>query len=413
MPGVTDAKLVRNESPDNHLDALRAVLRSASEIYVAVAFLRSKGLHLIIEDIRSRLAAKAKIEMFVGRDFCLTEPKALGELLALSKRQPSLKVFVAKADPRSTFHPKLYLGISANEARVLMGSANLTGGALMANDEISLSWALDPNDALVAQLRNVFVDYKAARRFEELDEAVLGQYRLKFKEAEEAKRRIEKEIAAADDGTFDLETLTSLHEEFTHDRAEMAALEKRRSDRKRAKTVQRQIAAFDTSSPLALGDRKKFTSLFRDLVTSGDGHRHLWHSGDIHRRGQDALKQPEKTIALFSLGAEAAKLPPQEGYALMRGPAKDVPGVGINMVSEILCTFAPTRYAVFNGNTAAALRVIGAEPSKSITLFSSETYGRICGIVEAVRRRIGGKDLSDADAFLNWIYQTKVKNAHP
>lgn len=111
------------------------------------------------------------------------------------------------------------------------------------------------------------------------------------------------------------------------------------------------------------------------------------------------------------MAQEAAQLFPTEGYANVRSSARKIAGVGMNMVSEILCTFAPKRYAVFNGNTAAALRGLGTDPPKSVTLFSPEAYARVCGVVEAVRRRIGGEDLSDADAFLNWIYQTKVKAA--
>ena len=88
-----------------------------------------------------------------------------------------------------------------------------------------------------------------------------------------------------------------------------------------------------------------------------------------------------------------------------------IEGVGINMVSEILCTFAPDRYAVFNGNTAEALRAIGAESPNAGSLFSPAAYARVCGIVSAVRERIGGNDLSDTDAFLNWIYQEKVKRS--
>jgi hypothetical protein len=147
------------------------------------------------------------------------------------------------------------------------------------------------------------------------------------------------------------------------------------------------------------------------LITSGDGHHHLWHSGDIHRRGQAALSDPRSTISLFALAQISSRLPPELGYARLRAPASKIEGVGINMVSEMLCTFAPKRYAVFNGNTAEALRAVGADPPKSVTLFSPMAYARVCDIVEAVRRRIGGEDLSDADAFLNWIYQKKVKPA--
>jgi HKD family nuclease len=411
MAGVNEAQLVRNGDSSDHLKALHDLLETATSISMAVAFLKSTGLGKIIDSLRSRLAAGAAVELFIGRDFCLTEPEALKELLDQSKRHRSCEVFLAKADPRSTFHPKLYLGLGASEARVLMGSANLTGGALAANEEISLSWKLGLEDALLTQLQEVFATYRSKDRFEELDDVVLEQYRRQFKIAQDAKRRIEKEMASADSSTFDLATLTSLHEEFSQSGPEVQALEKRRRDRKRARLIQRQIAKMNSLSNLTRHDRDEFAARFRDLITSGDGHSHLWHSGDIHRRGQAALKQPRKTIALFSLAEDASKLPPEEGYARLRAPAGEIKGVGINMVSEILCTFAPKRYAVFNGNTAAALRVIGAEPPKSVSLFSPETYARICGIVDAVRRRTGGEDLSDADAFLNWIYQSKVKRA--
>ncbi len=349
--------------------------------------------------------------MFIGRDFCLTEPKPLEELLELSKRHTSLEVFLAKAEARSTFHPKLYLGVDAAEARVLVGSANLTGGALTANDEISLLWTLGLGDALLTQFQDVFVTYRSNDRFEALDDILLEQYRRKFRIAQDTRRRVEKELASTDSTTFDLVLLTSLNEEFSRDGSEMMALEKRRRDRKSARSTQRKIANMNALPKLSRNDRDNFKRLFRDLVTSGDGHRHLWHSGDIHRRGQAALNQPRETIALFSLAQAAAKLSPEVGYARLRAPANEIGGVGINMVSEILCTFAPKRYAVFNGNTAAALRVIGVEPPKSVTLFSPGAYSRICGIVDSVRRRIGGNDLSDADAFLNWIYQRKVKRS--
>ncbi|GGB39822.1 hypothetical protein GCM10011380_31670 [Sphingomonas metalli] len=403
--------LVRNDGSGPHLDALERVIDGAIQIAIAVAFVKSKGLGRIVGGLKKRLGAGAAIEMFVGTDFCVTEPRALKDLLDLAKSQPKLTVLVAKPDARATFHPKSYLGVGAKGARAMVGSANLTGGALQTNEELSVLWDMHLADPLLAELRAVFDGYRANPRFEPLDGVVLDRYRRRFKTAGEVKSRIEKEIAAYDADAFDLATLASLHAEFSSDREEVLALERRRRDRKAALVVQRQIARMAKIRRLSAHDRETFEGLFRDLVTSADGHRHLWHSGDIHRRGQEALSDPVATIALFELAAKVAAQPPEQGYAKVRKPAADIGGVGINMVSEILCTFAPKRYAVFNGNTAAALRAIGADPPRSVTLFSAEAYARACGVVEAVRRRIGADDLSDADAFLNWIYQNKVKPA--
>ncbi|WP_294271942.1 phospholipase D family protein [uncultured Sphingomonas sp.] len=400
---------MRNGVPHDHLKAIEQILGRADSITIAVAFLKSKGLQKITGTLTRRLNAGAKVEIFIGTDFCQTEPKALKDLLELSESHEKLTVWTAKPDPRSTFHPKTYLGVEGNTARVLIDSANITGGALGGNAELSLAWETGPDHPAVTELRAVFDGYRIDGRCEELDDIVLELYRGRFNKAEEARKRIEKEIADSDVGVFDLAKLFSLHAEFSADAEEVAALDKRRRDRRAALTVQRRIAGMAAKKKLSKDDRATFSKLFRDLVTSGDGHRHLWHSGDIHRRGQEALSDPKGTIALFSLGRDAVQLPPVEGYAKLRAPAGKIDGVGINMVTEILCTFAPKRYAVFNGNTADALRAIGADPPKSVTLFSAEAYARVCGVIEAVRRRIGGEDLSDADAFLNWIYQKKVK----
>ena len=402
---------MRNGVSIDHMKALDELIDRANNISVAVAFLKSKGLGRIIGTLTRRLDAGAEVEIFVGTDFCQTEPMALKELLKLSKRYRKLTVWAAKPDARSTFHPKTYLGVDRKVARVMVGSANLTGGALSGNEEISLVWEVGLDHPLVADLKDVFGNYRTNGRCEELDDIVLEQYRRRFKIAEDAKKRVEKEIEASDSGFFDLAKLQSLHNEFSQDPHEISALEKRRQDRRAALSVQRRIAAMSAIEKLSKEDLASFNTLFRDLITSGDGHHHLWHSGDIHRRGQAALSDPRSTIALFSLAQTASKLPPEQGYARLRAPAGKIEGVGINMVSEMLCTFAPKRYAVFNGNTAEALRAVGAAPPKSVTLFSPIAYARVCNVVEAVRRRMGGEDLSDTDAFLNWIYQKKVKPA--
>jgi HKD family nuclease len=406
---AVEMQLVTNTSARNHLEAILKVLDAATHISFAVAFLKQKGLGQITHILEARLKAGAIIEAFIGRDFFLTEPTALETLLKMSKRCSSLQVFVAKRDTDSTFHPKIYLGLRKEGGRVLVGSANLTGGALSKNDEISILSYLRPQDLLLGQIKTVFADYRSNGRFEELDQILLEQYRSQFNAADRARRLVEKEFLSNVDGMFDLNLLELFYEQFQNDKHEMRQLKKRRRDRAAAHSAQQKISKLHELQRLSRQDINAFTNLFKDLITSADGHKHLWHSGDIHRRGQKALEQPADTIALFALAETAVKLPVEEGYGSLRDAASHISGVGINMVTEILCTFAPKRYAVFNGNTAAALRAIGAEPPKSVTLISPDAYSRVCATIDAVRKRTGGEDFTDADAFLNWVYYAKVK----
>ena len=206
---------MRNGVSTDHLKALDEIIDRATSISVAVAFLKSKGLGRIIGPLTRRLNAGAEVEIFVGTDFCQTEPKALKELLILSKRHLKLTVWAAKPDARSTFHPKTYLAVDGKAARIMIGSANLTGGALSGNEEISLAWEVGLDHPLVTDLKDVFRNYRTSGRCEELDDIVLEQYRRRFKIAEDAKKRVEKEIAASDSGFFDLAKLQSLHPTFS------------------------------------------------------------------------------------------------------------------------------------------------------------------------------------------------------
>lgn len=84
------------------------------------------------------------------------------------------------------------------------------------------------------------------------------------------------------------------------------------------------------------------------------------------------------------------------------------------MIAEILCTFAPERYAVFNGNTSGALAAIGVATPRGPTVngLSADRYAGLCMTIDALRARIGGADFTDADGFLNWLY-FKTKAAKP
>ena len=78
------------------------------------------------------------VEAYVGVDMTGTSYEALCVLLQLTD-----VLTVVHAKSAQTFHPKLYSLESDDEAFVIVGSANLTGGGLWRNVETSMSAALD------------------------------------------------------------------------------------------------------------------------------------------------------------------------------------------------------------------------------------------------------------------------------
>jgi hypothetical protein len=133
---TTAPQLVRNGVLNDHLRALDDIVGRASNITIAVAFLKSKGLGKIVERLTLHPRAGALVEMLVETDFCHTEPEAPEELLNLSRLNSNLMLWIA--------NPKTYVGVEGKTARVMIGSAYLTAGALGGNEEISLVWEVGP-----------------------------------------------------------------------------------------------------------------------------------------------------------------------------------------------------------------------------------------------------------------------------
>lgn len=398
--------IVSNADDRNHSDAIATLLQGAEEILIAVAFLKKLGADHLAPMLEKRLAAGATVELFIGTDFFLTEPAALERLLQVMANYASCSVMIADRAP-ATFHPKVYCSRRGEEWRSLVGSANLTGGALRSNEELSFLVHHAAADTVTTQLGKTFDRYRSSKRFQALDPLVLQQYGSLHEIDRRERERYEKARDREIPGSFDLRGINEWHRRYLADPASAAAQAARRRNRARALMLQRSIAAL-ASGDFDAAARKAVKDGLGNLMGSAGGS-HLWSSGSIYRQGSKALRHPARMIRLFSLAQGASRRRPRDGYAEIRRAAKDVPGVGLNMATEMLCTFAPARYAVCNGNTVRALEVLGIASPRYARLdaIGPDRYELLCNTIKALGARIGAADLSEADAFLNWVYWKK------
>ena len=398
--------LISNTGMD-HAEAIAELLDGAEQVVIAVAFLKKGGAIHLATLLEGRLAAGATVELFIGTDFFLTEPEALERLLTLGTRHASCRTMIADRSP-ATFHPKIYSARQGDEWRTIVGSANLTQGALRSNEELSLLVHHANGDTLTEQLGTTIERYRNWKRFQPLDDLVLQQYRSVHEIDRSERAKYEKARDKALPDGFDLRVIEDWHARYLADPNTAAAQASRRKSRADALRLQRSLAKLSDG---AIDDeaRGKLRKGLGDLMGSAGG-RHLWGSGSIHRQGSKALKHPRKMIRLFALARSASRLPPSDGFKQMREAAAAISGVGMNMATEMLCTFAPGRYAVYNGNTAGALATLGitAAAHADFRAIGPDRYARLCGTIGALGARIGASDMSEADAFLNWIYW-KVK----
>ncbi|NEH52429.1 hypothetical protein GR210_26990 [Rhizobium leguminosarum] len=390
----------------SHRSAVNTVLEGANRAAVAVAFLKVRGASALAEMLTPVLEAGGKATVFVGTDFFLTEPDALKTLLNLSLLYSSL---ITRVGGRSkyTFHPKVYAGYDDEGYRCLTGSANLTGGALTTNVEASIMLRGAADDPLDLQLREFFDVLSKDARYRKLDALELARYRALWTPVEKMRKELEKAAAAAEQDLTSLPALDKLHKTYMVDSDAQAERKIRRAKRAIAYKVQKEIIRLGNAQLSTAKLQTLLRPLLNDLMTGKNGGRHLWASDAIFRKGSASIKMPKRTIELFAQAAAAAKLPVKEGYREVRDLALVIPGVGTNMVTEIMSTFAPNTYPVINGNTRAALAGFGLTFSGAHTLdtLKPERYSEVVEMIAGVRDRVGEADFAETDAFLNWVFQ--------
>jgi superfamily II DNA or RNA helicase/SOS-response transcriptional repressor LexA len=126
---------------DPFLPSLLAAINHATEISIAVAFIRFTGVLLIENALVDAIKRGAHVRILTGDYLGITDPKALRYLLLLQEMGADVKVF--ESGGKHSFHMKAYLfnrtdDIPENEGCAFIGSSNISKSAL----ESGLEWNL-------------------------------------------------------------------------------------------------------------------------------------------------------------------------------------------------------------------------------------------------------------------------------
>lgn len=125
---------IENAGPDNVREVLRAELKDAREVCIAVAFVTRDGLDQILQSLRS-VAAQGSVRFLTGLYQHFTQPSALRALLAIQQQTAGrLSVRLSKGPQ---FHRKLYLIRNKARAAIVVGSSNLTKEGFRSGGELN------------------------------------------------------------------------------------------------------------------------------------------------------------------------------------------------------------------------------------------------------------------------------------
>lgn len=257
----------------NELEALSA---SVTEIYIASAFFTEA-------DLLSEMATSSTTIRLVVRLGFPTNPDALAKAMKLKGVQ--IRYF-----SDSSFHPKLYI---FGEQSALVGSANLTGAAVISNQEVMV--AIPASDERFEELAGLFSEYWAYARV--LTDDILAHYRSLHR----VHADIQKHIERLDD---QVEQQIGRHAFPNIDRGVAAATQENVFLESYRRTYQECVAAFervkdvylgvglrkapDSAIPLRL-EIDSFMSFVRDTYTKGES----WKSTPVGWNEQRRLEAKE------------------------------------------------------------------------------------------------------------------------
>lgn len=175
-----------------HVDQVDHLEPYWDSLDIAVAWVRASGMAYLSDRLANFLRTGGQVSVIVGIDIQNTTREGLQALLDL-EAHGRCETFVYHNEAAGVFHPKLYLFRNDEEARLIVGSNNITQSGLYVNVEAGLQIDTEVDASVVVQAVDALSSWKetAGRLAVRLDTAFLNQLVSDGYVPEEAQARAE------------------------------------------------------------------------------------------------------------------------------------------------------------------------------------------------------------------------------
>jgi len=205
---------------------------------------------------------------------------------------------------------------------------------------------------------------------------------------------------------LDKERIEKYLEDYKKDDSQQEDLNRRIENYKKAKEILELIRTTDLS-------KTDFFDYYEKLVGKA-GVKSLWHSGSIFR-GKESVKEFYKEFKeMLNQITENIDKSPSDMLKKMEkyyrvGNEEKIEGIGPNIMTEILNTYAPDRFAVLNQNPLTSIKKLGFEEFPHSQNFRPKNYNDFTVLLSSIMNGYDFNTLGHVDHFLNYIYW-KVKD---
>lgn len=142
-----------------HIDEVDHIDPFWDSLDIAVAWVRASGMAYLSDHLANFLRYGGQLSIIVGIDLQNTTREGLQALLDL-EQHGRCETYVYHNEAGSIFHPKLYLFRNEEEARLIVGSNNITEAGLYVNVEAGLQVDTGVEETVVAQALDAISSWK-------------------------------------------------------------------------------------------------------------------------------------------------------------------------------------------------------------------------------------------------------------
>jgi len=389
-------ELITNNGSTSHEKLLKKLLADATEVHIAVAFLKTFGLRTISPFFKKQI----KFDILAGVNFGITDPEALEELLAHTEKSGRISAYLHRLDSKITFHPKIYLVKGHSGCYILIGSANLTNGGLNLNTECSVCFKCLETDSIWIDTLNFFNDCIDHQNADNLSSRIISIYKTYAKKQRALTEQVDEFPDVRGNLFYDLSNLKR-HYDKLDKREILKDFKEKESHYGTAREVLDEIASRNHT-------QNKFKELLEELVGKR-GMPGLWYSNGMFRSKTAIFNQQATFRNLIKSIKNNLNKSPESIYNEAKRISLTIDRVGPNFIGEIMMTYAPEKLANINRNPITVLRKEGSVELKSHSQsFNGKDYEQYNSMVHEISAELGLKNMLQADYFFNIIYQ-KIK----
>ncbi len=166
------------------LSSIEDELRRCDEFSISVAFITSGGITPLLQVLEELENRKVSGKILTTDYLMFTEPEALKKINRLSNIE--LKMFCTQGE-REGFHTKGYIFREEDVYRIIIGSSNMTSGAITVNREWNTKLISTKDGAVTKEIINEFNSFWNSEKAKPINE-IIESYETKYRIVKEQKR---------------------------------------------------------------------------------------------------------------------------------------------------------------------------------------------------------------------------------